>query len=494
VPRDSGVHRLSRWSDLVPVLAVALLLRIGFWMPHYLTSDALDYLSASHFRAQPGLFDAIHVARLGMVAPLALLGWVGPGSVRLAQMYPLLCSLGLVVLAYGMGCRWGGAQAGRLAAWVMVWVPMEVVYGTVVLPDTPLSLWAVASLWLLSVRGAEAGRVQDSVRVAASGACVGLAYTCKEPALFLALPAVAQAYLHRRRPGDAAIWLAGLAAVLLVEALVLWLWWGRVHLRILETIGFVWGSKGNYADVERSAGWWLAQILFKLKALFAAADPPTAALLVAVPHLVVVAAVLLWRQGTLGMVGWPLAWGGTWVAQQLLLSSIEQEPRYYQAALPYASALIGLGFAGAWRSRPWLVRWSVACALAVMCLAGATFFGAGHAPRAAATKFLLERLPRPRQEPAVVGAASVYLRRLALYGGCRTDASAPGPTAATHYIRMMDGYSRDPGEVPARMQLCARGEFANPLQPAFEWLGYHPRIGFLTTAEVYCVRSREGES
>ena len=117
---------------------------------------------------------------------------------------------------------------------------------------------------------------------------------------------------------------------------------GDWHIRIAETLGFVSGAKGNYMQVDKTFSWWLGQIWFKVGALFWGKHLPTLALLGITPHIVFIA---IWRMRLSKWTEnsrWLALWGGTWVLQQLLISAIEQEPRYFQAAIPYFAIIVGL--------------------------------------------------------------------------------------------------------------------------------------------------------
>ncbi|MCC7264376.1 MAG: glycosyltransferase family 39 protein [Candidatus Latescibacteria bacterium] len=465
---------------LLLLMVGALVLRLSFGMPYYLPGDSLNYLNAFEAFGRPGLANTLHITRLGMVLPLGVLQFLCFGVHPLLQLFPLACSVAAVFLVYQLARDLGGPTAGLLAGGLMAAVPMEVVYVPVLLPDTPLSLLALLAYWLL-VRGQAGWR-----SALAAGLCLGLAYTCKETALFFAGPALLQAYWRRQDARDAA-WLAfGVAAVVLVEVGVLWLWLGTPHFRILQTLGFAYGSKGQFAAVEHHAGWWLAQVWLKLGALFWAAHPPTAALLLGLPHLVVWALVRLGRQG---MLWWPACWLAVWWGQQLVLSTIEPEPRYLQAGLPYAALLVGVGLASWWSARPVATRVMLVAPALVLCLAGAGLFKFAFAPRAAATQALYERFRALAvEEPAaLVGGPSEYVLRLAEYAGLQTPLSRPG-AALTHWARLSSGYSKEESETgpPAGMAACMKEQFALRFQEWYQRLGAVPAVGLSSTAELYC--------
>lgn len=498
VPIDGQREPLARgawWSQavdhpLMRLLCFALVLRLAYWMPHYLTNDILDYLNAADMLHCPQLGDIVHLARLGMIGPLGLSRWLFGNAPWALALYPLGCSLGTVALTYDLAARLGGKEAGWLAGLLMAIVPLEVVYGTIPLPDTALSFSALAGFWFL-VRAEETAVRDPAPWAMLSGCLIGLAYTCKVTALFFALPAGLQAYFLRRRLREAICFAAGLGGVVLGEVVVLRFMLDRWYITVLETAGYMSGAKGQYHHLHITPQWWLEQIWFKLGALFWGRHLPTAALLIAVPHLLAVSLLRLWKSAQRGTVWWAVAWVGVFSTQQFAISSIAQEPRYWQAALPYMALIIALGWGTAWREWGPRARWAAALPVLLAALAGAAAFKAVLLPGVAANEMLLDHLQQiVRTDPdGVAGGSSEYVVRLAHYAGmktvlCHCQAGAPG-----YWLKLTNGYPpREGGEespLPAGMELWTHGAFAMPLQAAFEALGFVPAVGFSTAVEIY---------
>ncbi len=474
---------LQGGNGRLPALVLgALVLRLSFGMPYYLPGDSLNYLNGVKAFGCLELANTMHITRLGMVGPLALLEWLTRGVHPLLQLFPLVCSLAMVVLVYHLARVWAGETAALLAGGLMALVPMEIVYGTVLLPDTPLSFWALMAFWLLV-------RATGPRQVLGAGICLGLAYTCKETALFFAIPALAQAYARRRSIPDAACLVGGLAAVVVLEVALLWVLLGEPHLRVLQTVGFAYGSKGQFTGVEHTWQWWLQQVWLKLGALFWGGHLPTAALLLGLPHLLVLALVRHWR-AKLSLAWWPALWLVVWWGQQLALSTIEPEPRYLQAGLPYAALLIALAIAPWWDQWQAGIRWALVVPALVLVVTGAGFFKLSFAPRAAATEVLYERLHTlAGQEPqTVVGGPSEYVLRLAEYAGLTTTLSQPD-LPITHWARLSSGYSKEEaqGSPPAGMKACMQEQFALLFPQLYQRLGAVPALGLSSTAELYCL-------
>jgi hypothetical protein len=462
---------------------------LQFWLPYYLPGDVLNYFNAWDIYVDRGIGNPMHAVRLGMILPLALLRWLSGDGHMWNAMYILAASLGTVYLSYHLACGWAGRAAGCLAGLTMALVPMEIVYGTVLLPDAPLSFLALASFACL----VQAQQAKDKMQwqwVLAAGCLLGVAYTCKVTALFLLLPAVLQVFFLRRQLRLVVIFGAAVAWVIAVENLLLWFVLDDWYVRIYETLGFVSGSKGNYIEVDKTWGWWFGQIGFKLKALLAGGHVPTAVLLACIPHLVLLAIWRLRRKGWVTGAAWVLAWGGIWVAQQLFISSIEQEPRYFQVALPYAAIAIGLAFGDLgekWQPRR---RYAVVAGATVWAIVGAGLFWSTFSPTASATKALLLRYDQlhANGEKHRVGGPSEFVLRLAHYRGLQTELNGSGEDGATHWAQLSNGYSRVvDGQVapPEYMNLEFVQEFHSPLESLFHVLGIAPGVGLVSEARLY---------
>jgi len=471
---------------LCALLLGAALWRLMFWMPYYVPGDTFNYLNGLDIFNAPLLGATIHIVRLGMVLPMAFLRWLGGDWHYFSTLYALAASLGTCYFVFDLANRWAGVSAGYLACAIIALVPMEVVYGSMLVPDTPLDFYSIAAFWCLATASREGG----NRRAFYAGALIGLAYTCKVTGLFFAPIALLHVFWPKREVKPAVALLVGLGAVLLAEHLILYLLKGELHVRIIETLAFIPGDKGQFIHVEKTPLWWLGQIWFKIGALFWGGHPPTAVLLTVVPHLVIVA---LWRSLRRGLphgAGWTLAWGGIWIGQQMLISAIEPEPRYLQVALPYCAILIGVTLGPVWYG--WRPVWRggtavVACVLSFVC---SSIFWLSFSHTGEVTKALADRFEEiaPQKESMLLGGPSEHVMRLAHYKGLTTELSPGEQYDLTHWARIGNGYTRAIDEKkppPQDMQLIFRFEAVTPLPIVFELLDYTPRIGLSSFAELY---------
>ena len=480
--RPGGFDPRILWA----LLSVAALWRLMFWMPYYVPGDTFNYLNALDIFQAPLLGQPLHIVRLGMVLPLAFLRWLSGDWHYFSTLYALAASLGTCYLVFVLANRWRGANAGYLACAIIALVPMEVVYGTMLVPDTPLDFYSIAAFWCL----ATAARERINHRAFYAGVLIGLAYTCKVTGLFFAPVALLHVFWPKREIKPAVALLAGLGAVLLFEHLILYLLMGELHVRIIETLAFIPGDKGQFIHVEKTPLWWLGQIGFKMGALFWGGHPPTAVLLTVMPHLVLVAFWRSLRKGLPQGAGWVLAWGGVWIGQQMLISAIEPEPRYLQVALPYCAILIGIALGPIWTG--WRPIWRggiamVACALSFV---GSSIFWLSFSHTGEVTMALADRFEEivPQKERMLLGGPSVDIMRLAHYRGLTTELCPGEQYDLTHWARIGNGYTQamDKKKPPPQdMQLVFRSEAVTPWPIVFEVLNYTPRIGLSSFAELY---------
>lgn len=168
--------------DCAPVAAAvlaALLLRLFFF------SALTGYDEFAYARIAQDLGDGVfrfrdasgyYGFRYLVTLPAALFhSLVGPGRFS-AAAWPLLCSLGNVVLAYALGREFFGRRAGVLAAFLQAFLPVSVIYGTMLYPEEILVFWTGLSA-LLFVKGSrESGRWGGWKFLALSGLCAGLGW------------------------------------------------------------------------------------------------------------------------------------------------------------------------------------------------------------------------------------------------------------------------------------------------------------------------------
>jgi 4-amino-4-deoxy-L-arabinose transferase-like glycosyltransferase len=186
--------------QLACLLAGALVLRVFFW--HGISpGDPFTYsLSAWEIvqgKWNPGFFYE-QTSRWGLLFPLSLsYRWFGVNEFT-SMLWPLLTSLGTVLVAYLAARHLQGERAALLAGIIIAIFPLEIIYASQPMADGPLSFWLLLSLYFF-LRGnhGKPGRTK-ALFLLLGGISLGLAYGTKIVALFV-LPFFVILLLRRRR-------------------------------------------------------------------------------------------------------------------------------------------------------------------------------------------------------------------------------------------------------------------------------------------------------
>jgi 4-amino-4-deoxy-L-arabinose transferase-like glycosyltransferase len=432
--RGPGRERLGRrgtaglplaplaWLALLPILGLALALRMRLFMGA-VGPDNFDYLQIANslMRGTP-LFagDAFpfHVARLAMTIPLALAFSLFGVSEASAALWPTLCSLGSVLVAFALGRRVAGPAGGLVAALGLAIFPLEVVYATTPLPDTVASFFLGLTVWLALVGLDRPGRAAALCFLAA-GVSLGVAYYARVNAPVVLAVLALWLLWQRRRPPTSLIWLAVGAALVLALGTAF----------VVAGGGPPWFELAQYGRLrDMNEGMVVGR---------GGRDPlfHFAATLVASPLLA--GWTILGAACALGLalardrrVALPAIWIAVWYlylelgSQYPAVSLVQKEPRYLTPlALPLA-LLVGIAAAriadAAGRSRP---RWAVA-AVGLVASAQLVLPGLRTGAILSAEQRTLESLA-PRQAalalrdlpPLPVYVTSDWLKYLNFFGG-----------------------------------------------------------------------------
>jgi 4-amino-4-deoxy-L-arabinose transferase-like glycosyltransferase len=198
---------------LVGVFLLALLLRVASFTG-LIASDDLSYSEFAERIAAGGYEPYRHhfAVRYGLTVPVGLVYALAGVGEWTTIAVPLVASSLAVPLLASIGTRLFDARAGIVAALLYATFPLSMRYATVLVPEAVAECYLL--LGVLAYLRASEGRA--FAMTALAGACVGLAYLSKEPAVFVG-PALFLDALLRRRWTHAAGMAAGLSAVIAIE-------------------------------------------------------------------------------------------------------------------------------------------------------------------------------------------------------------------------------------------------------------------------------------
>ena len=202
------------------VLLLALVCHVGLFLalhgnfefdqdaPHY--ARISQELMRGEFTLAPHPFSQ----RFGVTAPTAVSYWLFGVNPVSTTLWPLLCSLGAIVIVFLATARFFGGRTAGLAAVLLAFNFVEARYSSRLVPDL-----IVSSLMLATAALVHAGRYSDSLRRqlscgAAAAATLSFAVLAKETAIwivpFLALIMAGDLLRRRSRPLWAAVAVCGL--------------------------------------------------------------------------------------------------------------------------------------------------------------------------------------------------------------------------------------------------------------------------------------------
>lgn len=168
------------WLVLILIFATAV--RLKFFVGLNLNDD-LTYVNTAHdivtgrFRINTWIIAARHT----MNYPIAFFFWILGVSDFSAALWPLLTSLGSVVIAYYIGKEIFDVKVGLLAAFLLSVFPVDVAYATTLVPDIPVAFFMGLSV-LFFVLGE---KKNNFIYYFSSGVSIGLAWIVKSMALVI---------------------------------------------------------------------------------------------------------------------------------------------------------------------------------------------------------------------------------------------------------------------------------------------------------------------
>jgi len=179
-----GIKKVKPEIWLILILIFALFLRLYFFLGINLNDD-LCYLDAAHQITQ-GTFVLnkwIIAPRLMMNYPIAFFYTLFGVSDFSGALYFLLCSIGSVAVAYGIGKILFNEKVGLASAFLMSFYPIEVIYGTTIVPDVPLAFFLGLSVLLFFI----GEKKNKNIYYLLGGIAIGAGWLVKSLAILIIL-------------------------------------------------------------------------------------------------------------------------------------------------------------------------------------------------------------------------------------------------------------------------------------------------------------------
>ncbi len=230
----------SGWP-IYAILTVAVVARIVMFQG-LSEGDDLSYSRFANELAE-GKYQPVYLnhwsMRIGLIVPTAIFyRMFGVNEVSMV-LFPLLCSIALIAVAYAIGRRFFGPEIGLITAFLLAVFPLNIVYSTQLFPDISLALFVgLSGYYYMKSLEAESA-LRGSISTFAAGICLGLGYLMKEVAILFLIPVFIYGLIHvrgrfRRTVMETLSLLVGAGFFLLVEGIFYRIYAGDFLFRFRE--------------------------------------------------------------------------------------------------------------------------------------------------------------------------------------------------------------------------------------------------------------------
>ncbi len=257
-----AVGHSLRWTDLLPLLAAALAVRLAAYHGLF-GSDDITYLDRAIDIAEGHWSSANYngALRYGFNIPAGLFVWAFGPSAFAANLWPLLCSLVEIGAVYAIAASMMDRRAGVFAALLLASAPLHVGVATRVHADPVVSMFITLSFtllwfgWLRSRRGL----------LLAAGLSMGAIFWAKELVAVTWLAFVPMLWLFRGRWHDALVVVSGVLLMLVMHGVLMtWIAGHPLHL-IYTVLGQVQSSFVDGMQGEDAAGYYLRYLFADIR-------------------------------------------------------------------------------------------------------------------------------------------------------------------------------------------------------------------------------------
>lgn len=193
-----GVHsqnittQLNNKLILFVIIVFAIAIRFYFFIGFNFFDDQ-DYVMIAKMILDPGPYvgQTTPQLRLGIVYPLAWSFYLFGFNNFALIFYPMVCSVGGILLAFFLGKTFFNSKAGLLSAGFISFFPLDIIFSTVIHQDVPLSFFAALGITFFLIGVGEIGLRWRNKKLGRlffffmAGICTGVAYLIKVPGLIV---------------------------------------------------------------------------------------------------------------------------------------------------------------------------------------------------------------------------------------------------------------------------------------------------------------------
>jgi len=240
--------KTAGYKYLIAILVLALSLRIIFFTGADHSDSLLYYTYANE--AAKGTFELTQnhfSSRIGLIYPQALVYRLFGVSEFTSNVLSLIISLAGIILIFYLGRMLFNEKTGLIAALLLSFYPLDVIFATRLLPDFPSAFFMALSVFFFLKAEKETKKAGFYFL---SGLSWGIAYLIKEVSVILAFFFFAYAIYKRKFNKSYLLILLGFVLLLLVEFLYFYSGTGNPFFRHSqiesEEVSYLLESYSNY--------------------------------------------------------------------------------------------------------------------------------------------------------------------------------------------------------------------------------------------------------
>lgn len=203
---------------MVIIIVFALVLRLIFFTGLNCSDDKIYFITIEQILNKTFRPDWFMNLRSMLLYPIAFFNYLLGVNEFSSALWPLICSLGSIIVIFYIGKLLFDEKVGLLAAFLLSFFPLAILYGTRTMPDGPVTFFMGLSVLFFLKGGITKNKKKISYYLF-SGLCFGLAYLVKELAFILAAFFVSYALYKRKFKVNYIFILIGFLIIFLSESL-----------------------------------------------------------------------------------------------------------------------------------------------------------------------------------------------------------------------------------------------------------------------------------
>lgn len=224
---------------LAAALLFAVIIRLVFFSGIG-ASDDLLYTSYSYDLSKGDYsYPATHHGtRLGILYPTGLMYSLFGVNEFSSNFFVFAASIAGIILVFYFGKEFFDEKTGLIAAFLLSFFPLDVIFATKLLPDLPSAFFLSLGVFFFLVGEKQANTAKSGIHYAFSGLAIGLAYLIRESTLLIVLFFLAYAVFYRKFRHGYFLIFAGFIIFFLAESYVFWIKTGDFLYRFHSLVSY----------------------------------------------------------------------------------------------------------------------------------------------------------------------------------------------------------------------------------------------------------------